>query len=702
MPGISFSNVSHGDQRLNVDLSRTTNDVVHLTPPSNFKAFGRVILNVILFGTYTRLRDNPKQWNAFRDALAAQYRPGLHGGINEDRFERVFEHYSTHEHLTRSKASNVLAELQAIRDGKWDLEEPRTDAINASQNLLARGLRTLSERHRDLRENEISLLDRASAPQVNQANARAVRDVLRPGRSIEASSIIRGQAALKIWDQNENRRDFEYTAAGLSFLPLDEVLNNVTAQGQEQIERLRDSAETLDASILSIPFGLRDTSPGPKEDHVVLIAADFKTKKVLYLDSKAIPLDLAHQRFGAQGNDFRGALSSFGQRLFGEEFDPQRDVLELAHPKQQGACDCGPFTHFFSKALLLGASPIEIDGAVGIEERSELRAALAMDILGAQLDDQLPPGSIDAWGTSGGRDEDVISLGADEEIPDNAAVGGGQPAGPELPAVNLDELTPRINVSNDSEGNIRQLFENTTTPVTVGRSVQTQNRVLLEETQESRAEWRTSMAPGTSIPQSILVESGPADLAKIDRLFEGGYLDRSSGVDTARSNFEIGGVRVDGDDLLDRVTVLANSHGITDETAVRRLYNSLDSQFPHSASTEFQALMNREGNYFTPKSDGPAAVDLTEVRFLDPVPGEPGSFILSADITRSANALSVGFNDSDEFRVRDFQIPGGGAFRYQGKIQAKITLTNDPGQPPVFKNQFCRSLLSVGTAVETA
>lgn len=704
MSGISFSNVSHGDQRLNVDLSRTTNGVVHLTPPSNAKAFGRVLLNVFTFGIYTYFKDNPKQWNAFRDALAAQYRPGENQShLPQEYFDQAFASYNTHDRLTQSKANNILAELQAIRRGKVEFPEPSPNPLNPSQALLARGIRSLSERYRDLRENEQALRQQAAAPETKPRNREAVEEVLRPGRTISDVPITRGQAVLRDLAQNHpDRFDFEYTSAGLGRPPLDDLLKNVTRNGGEEIERLKESAADGKTSILSIPFGLTDTSLGPKEDHVVLIAADFKNKKVLYLDSKATPLDLAPQKYANQG-DFRAALSGFGTRLFGDDFNPANDILELGTPKQQGANDCGPFTHAFSSYLLNGFSAADIDGAFGVEERAQLRSEFASDILVGNLDDELPWQGIDGYGlapdeAAAALEADVISLGADEVIPDNVPVGGGQPAAPQLPAVNLDELTPRSNVSTDTVENIRQQFESTTNPVTTRRSVQTQNRVILEETPDSKAIWQSLLAPGSSIPQSLLVESGPSDLALIDRLFEEGYLDRSQGVDTTRSNFEIGGDRVDGDDLLNRVTALANSHGINDERAVRRLYNSLDSQFPHSAPAEFQVFLNKTGNIFTPKLNGPTSFNLRDVRALDPVPGEPGSFILSAKITRPSDVFSIGFNETDEFTFRDFQIPGGGTFRYEGRVQAKITLTNDPAQPPVFKLQFCRSLLSVEQA----
>jgi hypothetical protein len=631
----------------------------------------------------------------------AKYHPGAgEGSISNYYFEQAFANYSTHERLTRSKASNVIAELEAFRSPGSEIQAPSQTPLNASQSALIRGLRTISEQHRDLREEERDLLNVASQRDIHPHNAEAVRDVLRPGHAITSASILGGQAALKSQADNRDRTHFEYTAGGFSFDTPDAVLNRVTEQGVEQIERLRAAAGDCDSAILSIPFGFSDVGSGPaREDHVVLIAADFKNRKVLYLDSKATPIESLGKRYRNAGQDPRAALASFGTRLFGAEFNPETDVLELTHAKQQGANDCGPFTHLFAKSLIEGVTTAQLDGAVDDEIRGAIRSVLAADIVSENLGSDLPEGFvIDSWEPLDVAAADrVIALDEDEALGDSGPVASPTLSKP-LKLDELTHLTESTGVSLETLENLQGKLERPSTDASPGGFSVTEDRVVLSQTSESAADFG-AIPPGTTIPKGILLESTPEDLAVLDQKFNGGYLDRSHGVDTARAFFEINGERVPGELLRDKVEALARSNGITDPVGIERLYRSLDSQFPISVTNEFNHFMNPDGDVFNPSVESSNFSNVRDIRSLNSVPGEPGAFVLSAQVDRSSSQLRVGINESEVYALRHFEAPAGLNFQYRGRIEAKINFLAEPGGYPVTKHRVCRSLLTLEETV---
>lgn len=709
---LNFSgNITSGNQRLVVDV---TNDplggrpAIRLRPPNGLEILGRKLANIFSFGAATRYFANPTQWEAFRNALAAEYRPGSpECGIPERYFDDVVSRYDSHQDLTRSKASNIIAELNSLREGKLYQSLPHDAPEHPeglSQNWLARGVSSLHQRHRELSQKESELLTQAADPAVKPRNREAVRDILRPGRSISAASILRGQQAIKDLINEEQGHDFEFVSGGLQFFALSDLLHQVEQDGAQQIARLKESAERGDIAVLSIPYGLHDTSRILAEDHVVEIAVNFKTRQIFYLDSKAVPLDELSSKYPAQGTDFRRDLEEFGVRLFGEQFDRTHGVLELAHAKQQGACDCGPFTHAFTGAVARGVSPIELDTGVDASIRAEIRLDMCSDILTADLEDEHDAGAIPGM-VGAGADFDPENAGV-VELEDGGNVVGGENSNPvqvadpttSLPPLRLDELghyAEQIGVTLETAESLRQRFAQPPVPGAPGGFSVTEERVALKETEESAEQWKASIVPGTTMPRGILLESGPDELARLDELFNKDYLDSSQSVDTARSLFEVNGEQVPAELLLEKVTELARSHGITDQKNILRLYHSLDSEFSHAAPTEWMRLVNPGGGVFGPADSDTSDRISGSVRSIAPDPGKPGSFLLTSRIDRLAPELSLGRNEAEEITIRRFEEPSGEHFRYQTDVGARITFTQDSEDYPQTEHLYCRSLLTV-------
>ena len=386
---ISFSdNIQQTDQRLVVDRNSVNQaNVAEIRPPRGWETAKRKLLNVFTFGLYNRAVENPRQWNAFRDAilsdLVSQGKTG-HTEIQPQWVEGLLATYNHNHKLTKTKAANVLADVEAYQSGAGErLHERSAKAIDASQNVVARGLRTLYERGRHLRKEESALLEQARTNGVGASKKAAVERILRPGRTISSTEIVLGQEA--IWKKaQELGVAFEYSKVGVqTWDSVEGILSSVVDTGGENIANLRKAASEGKPAILSIPIGLKDTSFGLKENHVVEVAVDFRNRRILYLDSKALPLDHMGNKYGKAGN-VRQALENFGRQLFGagtQSWDQKAGVLEFALAKQQGANDCGAFTHYFTHKLVEGKSVGDLERTFTSAERGALRMEMAATIL---------------------------------------------------------------------------------------------------------------------------------------------------------------------------------------------------------------------------------------------------------------------------------------------------------------------------------
>ena len=128
------------------------------------------------------------------------------------------------------------------------------------------------------------------------------------------------------------------------------------------------------------------------EDHSVGVVVDFKNQKLAYLDSKGHTLEEAAKHYPHRG-DMRAALAEFGAQMFGAAWNSQEGILQLTQAKQQGANDCGAFTHDFTRRLIEGQSVGDIERSFTAEDRWQLRVKMAQDIETHLIppDTQAPP-----------------------------------------------------------------------------------------------------------------------------------------------------------------------------------------------------------------------------------------------------------------------------------------------------------------------
>ena len=123
---------------------------------------------------------------------------------------------------------------------------------------------------------------------------------------------------------------------------------------------------------MTIPLGLIGKRFTTSENHIVNLTIDFDQKKILYLDSKATPLDEAHKHYDA-GDLLLPALTQLGEKYFGNQWSAESGIVQLQNPKQLGANDCGPFTIEFAQRLANGESVADIDRNFSPADRAKLR-----------------------------------------------------------------------------------------------------------------------------------------------------------------------------------------------------------------------------------------------------------------------------------------------------------------------------------------
>jgi Ulp1 protease family, C-terminal catalytic domain len=424
MDNISFdSGIQHSDERLSVGKE---SDKFVARHPTGLESFGRKLLNVLstplrLFGySYTRDTWNPRQWANFKTAMQREFQ----GQISKRVLDEVFRTYSHTERLTMNKAAVITDDLERLAAGKESVTRRNPERLNASQSMPARALRTLWKVVGGANEHEQRALARLNPRQNSSALNRSVRSILRPGRSMGVEAVINGQRAIQLKHANNNGIAFHSVDAP-PFMPrLDEYLGVRGDQGalqrhDKEIQQLHQAAREGKRAILSIPFTLEDSGLPPRENHFVEIAVDFNQRKVLYLDPKGTPLDEARQHYGNQGPIF-GALESFGRKIFGNDWDSRTGILQVQCPKQQGANDCGAFTHEFTRRLVEGQSVGDIERSFTSDDRDKIRSNMANDIL-----DFHDPGLEEVFDDSYVPQSRVVHIDSDDEGEVDHSRGGG-------------------------------------------------------------------------------------------------------------------------------------------------------------------------------------------------------------------------------------------------------------------------------------
>lgn len=418
MDNISFdSGIRHSDARLSVGSEGGNFVARH---PTGLESFGRKLLNVLsapltflIDYSYTRDTWNPRQWANFKTAMQQEFLG--RGNVTQERLDEIFRTYSHGERLTMNKAAVIIDDLERLAAGKPAVARRNFERLDASQSAPARALRSLWKLVGGANEHERRALARLDPRQDTSALNRSVRSILRPGRSMGVEPVINGQRAIQLKHAHNDGIAFHFVQPP-AFMPrLDEHLGvkgdkGILQKYDAEIRQLQLDAQQGKRAILSIPFTLEDSGLPPRENHFIEIAVDFNQQKVLYLDPKGTPLDVATGHYGNQGPIF-GALQTFGRQLFGDNWDPRTGILQVQCPKQQGANDCGAFTHEFTRRLVEGESVGDIERAFTSEDRDKIRSNMANDII-----DFHEEGMEEVFDDSRVLESRVVNIGGDTHV----------------------------------------------------------------------------------------------------------------------------------------------------------------------------------------------------------------------------------------------------------------------------------------------
>lgn len=409
---------------------------IRLQRPKTAHTLGRRLLNTLSFGWYTKNRYNPRQWRAFRTALIARYKD-----LGPEKIDDALRTYDHTRRLSQSKASVLIDALDAqqsqgavglVGSGRRDLKPLAENArpLNASQSVRHRINRTRLEVARQLTQAEVGVRDRLqqlrehveSSSGGQPAMASAVPDhqsarsslgqnhegdasshldddlgidpadlarqklidhfneaekILRPGVALGFGAIELGQNSIKAMATGAGAR-FDFRAMAGRQMAVAEHLGEA-ADAVAAFQAAEGGKSTKD--FFAIPLMLRDDSTFFREDHSVLVMLDFARRKVLYLDAKGLSPRNAEGKYG-NTDGLQAALESLGKRAFGQSWNLAEGLLTLSNAKQQGANDCGAFTHDFARRLVIdGASLADIDRDFDASHRGLMRLRMLENIL---------------------------------------------------------------------------------------------------------------------------------------------------------------------------------------------------------------------------------------------------------------------------------------------------------------------------------
>lgn len=369
-----------------------------LRRPSLGERFGRATANLFTLGLWTRSQ-NRDQWALFQSQVVASA-PALANDNAKDKLGQVFDTYKN-QRITRTRAANVLAEVDRLRHGA-DLQPRSPRTLNASGNLVVRAWRTVQQmlgpRGQQVTDLRTYAHHKLNSDQSKEDYARAMLQVLRPGRPIDSGAIkLHGQSALAKHAQ----------AQGVVFESY-HINNNL----RTNLPALADSQEWKDFSasaqaqpgspcLFAVPLGLEGARNLLYENHSVLLAVDPNSQKIMYFDAKADSMATASRVYGnvrdpmsPVGPDPEGdlelAVTTLGKKLFGDDWNAQTGVLTLTLAKQQGANDCGAFTHTFTRWLIDGKSLGDIERSFTATDRRKMRVEMAEDIRKHLIGDERP------------------------------------------------------------------------------------------------------------------------------------------------------------------------------------------------------------------------------------------------------------------------------------------------------------------------
>lgn len=394
------------NQRLLVSTSRSsslepgaaTPDVtIGLRRPHLGERFGRAVANLFTLGWYTR-NQNREQWAQFQKLAvagqllgASQNSPLAENGGNEyhDFSAQVRQAMAAYDgkRLTQARAANVLAELKRIREGEIPREKSPA-MLDAKTHALARCWRSMKQLMRGLNETETGLRSYAQALKARRAphdqswkTEDSMLSILRPGRQISSHAIDEGQKALGDY---ASKQGVVFKSYGIS----NQICRNLPdVADSPEWQAVKGAAPGR--ALLAVPLRLEQPSLG-NEPHSVLLAIDPARKQILYLDAKSHSLAHAAQHYGNVAGDLEKGIQTLGKRLFGDDWTADDGLLRLSLPKQQGANDCGAFTHTFSRLLIDGQSLGDIERTFTADDRKAMRGQMADDIRRHVLEDERP------------------------------------------------------------------------------------------------------------------------------------------------------------------------------------------------------------------------------------------------------------------------------------------------------------------------
>ncbi len=431
------------NQRLVVSASRSTalaqdaapSDVtIGLRRPHLGERFGRAVANLFTLGWYTR-NQNREQWAQFQKlAVAGQLQGASHngplvenGGVeSRDLSAQVRQAMAAYDgkRLTQARAANVLAELKRIREGEIPREKSPA-MLDAKTHALARGWRSMKQLMRGLNETETGLRGYAQALKARRAphdqiwkTEDSMLSILRPGRQISSHAIDEGQKALGDY---ASKQGVVFKSYGIS----NEICRNLPdVADSPEWQAVKGAAPGR--ALLAVPLRLEQPSLG-NEPHSVLLAIDPAKKQILYLDAKSHSLAHAAQHYGNVAGDLEEGIQTLGKRLFGNDWTADDGLLRLSLPKQQGANDCGAFTHTFSRLLIDGQSLGDIERTFTADDRKAMRGQMADDIRRHVLKDERPISDALAQERAGGANAAAplaVSVGAQNAAPQIAPASG--------------------------------------------------------------------------------------------------------------------------------------------------------------------------------------------------------------------------------------------------------------------------------------
>lgn len=376
-------------ERVEVSLDELGNGI-RVSRPSTAGRYLRNLAAATQVLKWVRGSYNRQQWRALQQVLTQH----AAGSLSEAQIKDVLSTYNTRDSLTLGKLQVVLDRFERARAGDVQAKNVLSSKpVRYSANQSWRAARSLTQKlhvksgereelHQFFRSQE-SHADRYVA-----GNARNARSVVTRGAKISGESVSQ---AIRQIERNHRAlpnapRPFAGTPTATNHGNPQEAIGNAILSRYQilkdegainyPVPQWYDGQFSVppedQKGLLTVPFGLIGKRLSTSEDHIVNLTIDFDQQKILYLDSKATPLDQLHKHYEA-GDQVKPALVSLGRQYFGQQWSPDSGIVQLQAPKQLGANDCGPFTVEFAARLAQGESVADIERDFSPADRAKLR-----------------------------------------------------------------------------------------------------------------------------------------------------------------------------------------------------------------------------------------------------------------------------------------------------------------------------------------